>query len=89
MLSDFKMQKLLLTCLGIACVIVALNSAAVMFTTFAPADVSAGFAAGESEAMERVRNYFAPPVFTAAGLLAATGIWIAISAWWHPRTPAP
>ena len=83
------MQKLLLTCLGIACVIVALNSATVMFTTFAPADVLAGFAAGESEAMERVRNYFAPPVFTAAGLLAATGIWIAISAWWHPCTPAP
>lgn len=87
-LSDFEMQKLILSCFGIACILVALNSAAVMFTTFAPADVSAGFAAGESESMERVRNYFAPSVFTASVSLAVAGVWIAVSAWLHNRSPA-
>jgi len=78
------MQKLLLTFFGIACILVALNSAAVMFTTFAPADLSAG----ESEGMERVRNYFAPSVFGAAGLLAVAGIWISVSAWLNNRASA-
>jgi len=79
------MQKLVLTCFGVVCVIAAFNSAfnsaSTMLTTFAPVDVSAGFVEGESDAMERVRNRFSPSVFTAAGLLAMAGVWIIVSAW--------
>ena len=69
-----SVQKILLTFFGIACIVAAFNSAADMFVTFAPADPSAGFAAGESEAMERIRNYFAPSTFVASGLLTAAGV---------------
>lgn len=60
------MRKFILIGFKAVCVIGALNLAATMFVTFASIDPS-GFAPSESEAVARVRDFYGPAVFLAAG----------------------